>query len=177
MQTFGRYLKNQRDEKGISLKEIALVTNITEQYLNFIEEDDYEKVPEGPFVRGYISSYAKVIGIDAHETLDRFDLLYKERSEAEDIQPEISKGKMRPAPMAFLINRRRWFFPVFAILILLTFGVYPLFSRDQEKAHAIVNLQGTKDKGFQATLPMKSGDNVSQFSLKNDLVFTKQTRK
>ena len=179
MQTFGNYLKKQRDEKKITLKEVALLTNITERYLDFIEKDDYEKVPEGPFIRGYISSYATAIGIDAHETLDRFDSLCKERNIAEDIQPEISKGKIRQAPIAFLINRRRWFFPFFAILILLTFGVYHSFSQDQEKAHAVANLQGTKDKGLQATLPipMKPEDNMSQFSLKNGLMFTKQTRK
>ena len=179
MQTFGSYLKKQRDEKKITLKEVALLTNITERYLDFIEKDDYEKVPEGPFIRGYISSYATAIGIDAHETLDRFDSLCKERNIAEDIQPEISKGKIRQAPIAFLVNRKCWFFLFFAILILFTFGVYHFFSQDQEKAHAVANLQGKKNKGLQATLPipMKSEDNMWQFSLKNDLMFTKQTRK
>ena len=73
MQSFGDYLKRQREDRNVSLREIASLTNITERYLDFIEKDDYAKIPEGPYLRGYISSYAKSIGINANEALDRFD--------------------------------------------------------------------------------------------------------
>ena len=56
MQTFGDYLKKQREDRKVSLREVARLTNITERYLDFIEKDDYAKIPEGPYIRGYISS-------------------------------------------------------------------------------------------------------------------------
>ena len=56
MQTFGDYLKREREARKVSLREVAHLTNITERYLDFIEKDDYAKLPEGPYVRGYITN-------------------------------------------------------------------------------------------------------------------------
>ena len=82
MQTFGDYLKKQREAIKVSLREVAHLTHITERYLDYIEKDDYAKIPEGPYVRGYIASYATAIGINANEALDRFDSISLERSQA-----------------------------------------------------------------------------------------------
>ena len=167
MQTFGDYLKRQREARNISLREVARLTMISERYLDSLEKDDYAKLPEGPYVRGYISSYAKSIGINAHEALDRFDLQCRERNKPKDIQPEISEDKIRQAPIAFSLNKRSWLLLCFTILVLLTFGVYHLFSQNQKKAHVDANLQGPKDKGLQTTLAMKAEDDVSPLS-RND---------
>ena len=104
MQTFGDYLKEQREAKNISLKEVAILTNVTERYLDFIEKDDFEKVPEGPYIRGYISLYAKAIGINPQEVVHRFDSQCRERNKTEDLQQEISEQKVSGKFMAVLNN-------------------------------------------------------------------------
>lgn len=167
MQTFGDYLKREREDRNISLREVARLTNITERYLDFIEKDDYAKIPEGPYVRGYISSYARAIGINAHEALDRFDSLCRERNKAKDIQQEISEDKIRQKPIAFSLNKGKWPLLCSTILVLLTFGVYHLLSQDEKKALVVANLQGPKDKGLQTTLATKAEDDVSPLS-RND---------
>ncbi len=45
MQTFGDYLKRQREDRNISLREVARLTMITERYLDSLEKDDYAKLP------------------------------------------------------------------------------------------------------------------------------------
>ena len=165
MQTFGDYLKGQREDRKVSLKEVARLTNITERYLDFIEKDDYAKVPEGPYIRGYISSYATAIGINAHEALDRFDSLCRERNKAKDTQQEISEDKIRQKPMAFSLNKGKWLLLCSTILVLLTFGAYHLLSQDEKKALVVANLQGPEGKGLQTTLAMKSKDNVPPLTM------------
>ena len=167
MQTFGDYLKRQREAIKFSLREVAHLTHITERYLYFIEKDDFAKIPEGPYVRGYISSYATAIVINAHETLDRFDSHCRERDNAKNREQEIWKDKIKQGPIAFFFNKSIWFLLCFIILLFLTFGVYHLFSQDQEKSHVVANLQVQKDKGLQATLPLRSEGNVSTLSLKD----------
>ncbi len=105
MQTFGDYLKRQREARNISLREVAHLTMISERYLDSLEKDDYAKLPEGPYIRGYISSYATSIGINADEALNRFDSLCRERNKVKDIQHEISEDKKRQASVAFLLNK------------------------------------------------------------------------
>ena len=145
METFGDYLKRQREDRKVSLREVARLTNITERYLDFIEKDDYAKIPEGPYIRGYISSYATAIGINSHEVLDRFDSLCRERNNAEDIQQEILEDKIRQRLIAFSLNKGKWLLLCSAILVLLTFGVYHLLSQDEKKALVVANLQGPQD--------------------------------
>jgi cytoskeletal protein RodZ len=165
MQTFGDYLKRQREARNISLREVAHLTMISERYLDSLEKDDYAKLPEGPYIRGYISSYATSIGINADEALNRFDSLCRERNKVKDIQYEISEDKKRQASVAFSLNKRSWFLLCFTILILSTVGLYHLFSQNQKKAHVVAILKGPKDKGLQGTLSMKTDDDVSPLSL------------
>jgi cytoskeletal protein RodZ len=165
MQSLGDYLKREREARNISLRELAHLTHITEWYLDSIEKDVYAKIPQGPYLRGYISSYATAIGINAHEALDRFDSLCRERNEAKGIEQEISEDKIRQKPLAFSLNKGKWFLLCSTILVLLTFGVYHLLSQDEKKALVVSNLQGPEGKGLQTTLAMKSEDNVPPLTM------------
>jgi len=165
MQTFGEYLKREREARKVSLREVAHLTNITERYLDFIEKDDYAKIPEGPYIRGYISSYATAIGINTHEALDRFDSLCREINKDKDIQQEMSQDKIRHKPKAFSLNKGKWLLLCSTILVLLTFGVYHLLSQDEKKSFVVTNLQGPEGEGWQTTLAMKSEDNVPPLTM------------
>lgn len=73
--TFGAWLKDQRVSKKISLEEIAAVTKIHIGQLRNLEEG-WEGVPPAPaFIRGFIVSYAKHIGLDEGEVLSQFHKL------------------------------------------------------------------------------------------------------
>ena len=69
METVGDYLKKEREAKNISLRKVSHLTKISEFYLDCLENDDYEKLPQGPYIKGYISSYATLIGGNAEEAL------------------------------------------------------------------------------------------------------------
>ena len=100
MQTVGDYLKKEREAKNISLSEVSRLTKISPFYLNFLEKDDYEKLPQGPYIKGYISSYARLIGSNADEALRLYDSLYKQKEQTEAVQPKISKDEGWQASIA-----------------------------------------------------------------------------
>ena len=56
MQTVGNYLKSGREAKKISLSEISRTTKISKRYLDCLEQDDFEKMPGTPYIKGYITS-------------------------------------------------------------------------------------------------------------------------
>jgi flagellar biosynthesis protein FlhG len=60
----GKTLKNIREHRGISLDDISSRTRIHLPYLQFIEEDRPEKLPHLVYLRGYLTQYAQVIGLD-----------------------------------------------------------------------------------------------------------------
>lgn len=158
MQSFGTYLKERRESKNVSLKDISCVTYITERYLDLIEKDEFEKIPGGAYLRGYISSYASFIGIDSHETLERFDSFRREKHEAEYKQEALSKEKVKRNPIMFLSNKGKWVIICSTILILMTLGAINLLFRDGKEALVVADFHSDDGKELQINDDIRSKD-------------------
>ncbi|MCA1590811.1 MAG: helix-turn-helix domain-containing protein [Acidobacteria bacterium] len=75
-QTLGEKLRQAREDRGISLSEVAEHTRISSLYISSIEKDDYKPLPGGIFNKGFIKSYARYIGIDEQEALQDYAELF-----------------------------------------------------------------------------------------------------
>jgi cytoskeleton protein RodZ len=73
--TLGEKLRQAREERGISISEVAEQTRISPHYLDSIENDDYRTLPGGIFNKGFVKSYAKYVGIDEQEALQDYSHL------------------------------------------------------------------------------------------------------
>mgnify|MGYP001812439169 CR=1 FL=1 len=71
--SIGRVLKQEREERRLSIEELSSTTRIPRKTLERLEEDRFEDLPSGVFVRGFIKAYASAVQIDADEVLARFD--------------------------------------------------------------------------------------------------------
>jgi len=65
--SFGRYLKNVRLDRGITLKQVSMDTRIGIDNLLALEREDHDRLPAEVFVKGFIRGYAKSVGADAEE--------------------------------------------------------------------------------------------------------------
>ena len=70
--TLGEKLRQAREERGISISEVAEQTRISPLYLESIEKDEYKILPGGIFNKGFVKSYAKYVGVDEHEALQDY---------------------------------------------------------------------------------------------------------
>jgi cytoskeletal protein RodZ len=70
--SFGRYLQSIRVEKGISLKAVSHETRIRLETLHFIEAEDHRHLPDEVYVKGFLRAYAKAIGADGDEAVQRY---------------------------------------------------------------------------------------------------------
>ena len=77
MSSYGLYLQSLRVEKGISIEQVAAETRIRAEILRSIEAEDHQNLPDDVFVKGFLQSFAKVIGADPDEVLRRFDVRRK----------------------------------------------------------------------------------------------------
>ncbi|MCF8721943.1 helix-turn-helix domain-containing protein [Nitrospina gracilis] len=71
--SFGHYLKHQRELRGISLDDIANATRIPARHLEALEEDRFDDLPAEVFIKGYIRSYGEALGVDANELLTAYE--------------------------------------------------------------------------------------------------------
>jgi cytoskeleton protein RodZ len=65
-------LAGLRQQKGISLGEIAKETKIGVRYLDAIERGQFAKLPGGVYSISYIRQYARAIDCDARRLLDHY---------------------------------------------------------------------------------------------------------
>jgi cytoskeletal protein RodZ len=70
---FGRYLRRQRELRGLSLEDVARATKVPPTLLDALEEGQAERFPERVFLVNYVRSYASAVGLSADEALNRFD--------------------------------------------------------------------------------------------------------
>ncbi len=71
-ESLGHFIKKMRDEKNISIEQVAYATRISLKMLRALEEDDHTALPAPTFVRGYLQAYAKYVRIDTQDLLLRY---------------------------------------------------------------------------------------------------------
>lgn len=63
----GQRLRAAREEKGLTLDEVANQTRIPLRHLQNLEESDWSKLPAPTYTIGFAKSYASAIGLDRNE--------------------------------------------------------------------------------------------------------------
>jgi cytoskeletal protein RodZ len=69
---FGAKLRDAREKRGISVRQIANVTRISIGALEALERNDISKLPGGIFSRAFVRAYAAEVGLDPEETIREF---------------------------------------------------------------------------------------------------------
>ena len=73
IENFGSYIKHERELRGVPLEEISRITKIHIRYLQALEDNRFDELPSEVFIKGYIRSYANIIGSDADEMLNSYE--------------------------------------------------------------------------------------------------------
>ncbi|MDD3607805.1 MAG: DUF4115 domain-containing protein [Candidatus Moranbacteria bacterium] len=70
--TLGEKLRQSREKAGIDLAEIAKNTRIKLDYLEKIERDNFDELPPDVYVKGFLKSYAKYLGLNEQEVVNQY---------------------------------------------------------------------------------------------------------
>jgi len=69
MGSFGDRLRREREQRGITLDDIALTTKIRAGLLQALEEEKFDRLPGGIFNKGFVRAYARHLGLDEDQTV------------------------------------------------------------------------------------------------------------
>ena len=69
---FGMKMKRLREERGVSLRQIADVTRISVSVLEALERNDISRLPGGIYGRAFVRSYAIEVGLDPEQAVRDF---------------------------------------------------------------------------------------------------------
>jgi len=109
--TLGEKLKKLRQQYRMSYAEIAKATRIQAKYLEALENGEYEKLPAEVYIRGFLRSYARYLGLDDTAFLKLYD---KEKN----IRVNLGHEKIVPEALRYP-TMNAWVITPRAVLITL----------------------------------------------------------
>jgi cytoskeletal protein RodZ len=112
--SLGSLLRSYREQNGHDIYEVAEALCLSPEIVNSLEEEKFDSLPEPPYVRGYLRSYAKFANIDPQKIIDLYeeqrgadprDLEYhfKPSSSGNLAKPAISASAVRLGLIALLL--------------------------------------------------------------------------
>lgn len=98
--TIGDQLKAARNERGLTLADVAKRTRVRERVIAEIESDDYKSAGGLAYARGHIRTLAQIYGMDVHALLKDFDALHageegsmSEKLEENNVTTSVEKNR------------------------------------------------------------------------------------
>ena len=94
-ESFGSWLRSQREVRQIELESISQSSKINIRYLEALELDRFDLLPATIFVKGFLREYARIVGLDPDEVLN----FYLAASAQDDLEGGIENlAKRSPMP-------------------------------------------------------------------------------
>jgi cytoskeletal protein RodZ len=151
---FGTVLREARERRQVSLAQIASQTKVSVSSLQLLEAGKLADLPHETFVRGFIRSYARSVGMSHVEALTLFDEAVAARRSAEFQPPVLSIPRTRTEPAVALpeptgdedaqTTRHGIGLAVFVIIVLLIATItLSLFLRQQPQSGEGLSLEAT----------------------------------
>ena len=98
-ESVGPFLKHARETQGLSLEQLASVTRIQLKYLQAIEEEQFTALPAQVFTKGFVRTYARSLGMDEQDVMQRFSRSWNEyfgRGQQEEERDQLNIEEDKP---------------------------------------------------------------------------------
>jgi len=120
MESFGTYLKGERESRGISLDAISRATKVRRVILEAIEKDQGEALLPEVVIKGFIEAYARQLGLDPQAVLVKYSQ-WQEGNEAAEQGGVLPGGKRRIPPRYMVAG----VVGVVAVIVIALFVAFP----------------------------------------------------
>lgn len=90
MESVGEFFKQVRETKGLTIDEVSSKTRIRSDFVKALEDGNFSKLPDQVFARGFVRSYARSLGLDEEDAIQRFaksaGTFYEKQNERERLK-------------------------------------------------------------------------------------------
>jgi len=69
----GNSLREARERQGLEYPQIELATKIRAKYIRALEDEHFEVLPTGTYIKGFLRSYAEFLGLDGQLYVDEYN--------------------------------------------------------------------------------------------------------
>jgi cytoskeleton protein RodZ len=69
----GNSLREARERQGLDHSQVELATKIRAKYIKALEDEQFELLPSGTYIKGFLRSYAEYLGLDGQLYVDEYN--------------------------------------------------------------------------------------------------------
>ncbi len=113
MDTIGKYLKEAREAKNLSIEDVSEMTRIKVAFLECIEKDDFSPIGGFGYAKVMLATYAKTIDANVQKVMSLFEHYY----DSDDFEMKPLHRKPRQQKKLLLPGN---IFSILALVILVT---------------------------------------------------------
>jgi cytoskeletal protein RodZ len=138
MDSIGEVLRRAREERGLTLDEIASRTRINRKYLEAIERGDRDAIPGGFFYKSFIRQYVGVVGDKDSRLADEIARILTAEEPAVPAEPDdhILKAMAANPPQERISRSRNFSATTYLLLLIVALagssGLYMWWHRGQQ---------------------------------------------
>ena len=115
-------MKRLREQRGITLREIADTTKLSVRTLEALERDDISRLPGGIFSRGLVRAYAEQIGADPETTVQDFLTRFPDASVTDGL-PHLRSEEVNTDPPSMVARRVVMAVAILAVALIVVLSV------------------------------------------------------
>lgn len=116
-QTVGDLLRHARETAQYSLQDLSIETHIKLEYLEALEDNDFDALPAATFVKAYIRNYARVFDLDQKPLLAMLRRDYEESVKGQLIRRDL---------LAPRLARKTFYSPV-QLIFVAAISIFAVF--------------------------------------------------
>jgi cytoskeleton protein RodZ len=129
----GAVLRESRERKGLSIEEVEEKTKIAPSVIVALEEGNRDRFPHPVYARGFVRSYAMLLGLDAVELCGHFSRAYPVPTDSEPPEHHATQIKVRSRDSQHLVTAVR----VVAVLGILALGALGWYVFDAYRSRQV----------------------------------------
>ncbi len=134
----GSALRKARESKNWNIKDVAKRLGISEAYVEYMENEEFDRLFAKIYARNFIKRYAAVLGLNVESMLKTFDEIYKEkivkREEEEELSREEQEKISIKAKVSYVIV-----ILLLGLIVMEAIQIYRFLSGPE--MHFVINVQ------------------------------------
>lgn len=156
MENLGSILREKRKSLGLSLEQASAELRIKLQYLEALETEEYELLPDPLYRKIFLKAYAEYLGLNFDELSNKFSQKgKKEEEEKEEIEPKMETVRTKPQNHTQFLIVLGMILGLVCILVFLEhkkpgtdfYEVLPGLKVEDTKTESPAQIPGSEGKG------------------------------
>lgn len=120
-------LVEAREEAGLSQKEVADQLFLSSRVITQIDDEAFDRFPKTAFIKGYLRSYARIVGLSGEEVVARYEEALREQRAKEE-ETEVEEKKKEPDSNQKIVRASMFGFGALVVIIAIIW----IFSGDRD---------------------------------------------